>query len=630
MDYQKDNDTGRKPEVTKRMLYDVEENPPWYLCLLLGFQHCLLVFGSSIPVPLLLSELFCMDRDKVAVSELIGTTFFVTGLSTLIQTTVGVRLPLVQGCSASFLTQVITLMTPRQCPEREPVQTDTGLKITDDMSLSSSVYMFSSCVPLDDATVNISSNDLPDVGSDAYRAIWTSRIREVQGGVMVVAVFEIIIGCSGTLGFLLRYVGPLTLTPTLTLIGLSLFTSSTAMASEHWWIALTTMFLFTLSSQYLRNIEIPLPGLSRLCSSRRLPLFSLFPVLIGIFGTWAICAILTVCSVLPDSPGEWGYTARTDIGLDVLKDARWFRVPYPGQWGAPNITAAGVVSMFVAVIVTMIDAIGNVYACVAIADAPPIPGNVVNRGIFVQGICCLLAGIWGTGNGTTTASDNMSIIGAIKVASLRVIQTCGVLLIIFGCFGKFGALFTTIPLPIIGGMLMSIFGIITGVGLSFLQFIDLNSFRNIFILGVSLFFGVSISNWMLEHQDAINTGSDFLDQIFAILLSTSMFVGAVTGFVLDNTIPGTDAERGIRTWRAYKPEEAVDLTKTQRLKIYDLPLITKYFRNNKLARHLPFCFSSSWCVDKLVVRGDITNISVDTEITVSRETVFSVTESVKL
>lgn len=49
-------------------------------------------------------------------------------------------------------------------------------------------------------------------------------------------------------------------------------------------------------------------------------------------------------------------------------------------------------------------------------------------------------------------------------------------------------------------------GIITGVGLSFLQFVDLNSFRNIFILGVSLFFGISISNWMIENQDAVKTG----------------------------------------------------------------------------------------------------------------------------
>jgi len=36
----------------------------------------------------------------------------------------------------------------------------------------------------------------------------------------------------------------------------------------------------------------------------------------------------------------------------------------------------------------------------------------------------------------------------------------------------------------------------------------------------------------------ILTGSDVVDQIFSVLLSTSMFVGGVTGFILDNTVPG--------------------------------------------------------------------------------------------
>jgi nucleobase transporter 1/2 len=43
---------------------------------------------------------------------------------------------------------------------------------------------------------------------------------------------------------------------------------------------------------------------------------------------------------------------------------------------------------------------------------------------------------------------------------------------------------------------------------------------------------------MHTHADAINTGSEFLDQLFTVLLSTSMFVGGMLGFVLDNTVPG--------------------------------------------------------------------------------------------
>ncbi len=46
--------------------------------------------------------------------------------------------------------------------------------------------------------------------------------------------------------------------------------------------------------------------------------------------SWFICFILTVTDVFTNQPGEWGYEARTDIRLDVLRDVAWFRIPYPG------------------------------------------------------------------------------------------------------------------------------------------------------------------------------------------------------------------------------------------------------------------------------------------------------------
>jgi xanthine/uracil permease len=47
---------------------------------------------------------------------------------------------------------------------------------------------------------------------------------------------------------------------------------------------------------------------------------------------------------------------------------------------------------------------------------------------------------------------------------------------------------------------------VTAVGLSNLQYVDLNSSRNIFILGVSIFFGFSMPEWMGRNQDAVDTG----------------------------------------------------------------------------------------------------------------------------
>ena len=94
-----------------------------------------------------------------------------------------------------------------------------------------------------------------------------------------------------------------------------------------------------------------------------------------------------------------------------------------------------------------------------------------------------------------------------QVGSLRVIQVGGFMFMIFGMLGKFGALFVTIPDPIIGGVFMVMFGMITAVGISNLQFADMNSSRNLFIVGFSLVFGLAVPYYMEDHMDAIQTGT---------------------------------------------------------------------------------------------------------------------------
>lgn len=49
-------------------------------------------------------------------------------------------------------------------------------------------------------------------------------------------------------------------------------------------------------------------------------------------------------------------------------------------------------------------------------------------------------------------------------------------------------------------------GMVGAVGLSNLQFVNLNSSRNLFIIGLSLMLGFGVPNWMAAHPEAINTG----------------------------------------------------------------------------------------------------------------------------
>lgn len=88
-----------------------------------------------------------------------------------------------------------------------------------------------------------------------------------------------------------------------------------------------------------------------------------------------------------------------------------------------------------------IESLGDYFACASIASgfflqfvftqlflhfyhietaSPPL--HALNRGIFIQGFGCVLSGLWGSGNASTSYSNNIGTIAVTRVASRRVIQ----------------------------------------------------------------------------------------------------------------------------------------------------------------------------------------------------------------
>lgn len=148
------------------------------------------------------------------------------------------------------------------------------------------------------------------------------------------------------------------------------------------------------------------------------------------------------------------------------------------------------------------------------------------------------------------------------------LQIAGIFFFFVGMIGKIGAVFVLIPDPVLGGLFFVLFGMIVAVGLSNLQYVDLNSsrylgectyvfrmhctcpvvenilsfsfflYRNLFIIGFSIFSGLAIPIWVKQNPQAINTGVDWLDQVILVLLETSIIVGGLFAAFFDNTLPG--------------------------------------------------------------------------------------------
>ena len=78
----------------------------------------------------------------------------------------------------------------------------------------------------------------------------------------------------------------------------------------------------------------------------------LLQVLLTIMIMWGVCGLLTLSGHLPE-----GHPARTDVKLRIIEDSPWFRFPYPGQWGVPTVTAAGVLGMLAGVLACTVESI---------------------------------------------------------------------------------------------------------------------------------------------------------------------------------------------------------------------------------------------------------------------------------
>ena len=76
--------------------------------------------------------------------------------------------------------------------------------------------------------------------------------------------------------------------------------------------------------------------------------------------------------------------------------------------------------MLAGVIAGVVESIGDYYACARLSGAPPPPSHAMTRGIAMEGIACFLAGAIGTGNATTSFSENIGALGITRVSESNI------------------------------------------------------------------------------------------------------------------------------------------------------------------------------------------------------------------
>ncbi|XP_014681692.1 PREDICTED: solute carrier family 23 member 2-like [Priapulus caudatus] len=107
------------------------------------------------------------------------------------------------------------------------------------------------------------------------------RLREVGGALMLASVVQMLISIFGVVGFMMRFIGPLTLTPAVSLVAINLYGVINSMCEKHWGVALFAMVATLISSLYVGNkVMLPIPDWNKREGwvFHRLPVFTVFPV----------------------------------------------------------------------------------------------------------------------------------------------------------------------------------------------------------------------------------------------------------------------------------------------------------------------------------------------------------------
>lgn len=190
-----------------------------------------------------------------------------------------------------------------------------------------------------------------------------------------------------------------------------------------------------------------------------------------------------------------GYIASICLGLvdfTPVAEAAFFSMPnfiLPFVNYAPNFSALLTIAPIA--LVTMAEHIGDHTALGSIVGKDLLKNPGLDRTLLGDGIATFVAGMLG-GPANTTYGENTSVVGMTKVASVWVIGLAAIIAICLAFLGKFTALISTIPNPVLGGVSLLLYGFIAVNGLKVLieNHIDFGKSKNIVVASTMLVLGL--------------------------------------------------------------------------------------------------------------------------------------------
>lgn len=175
--------------------------------------------------------------------------------------------------------------------------------------------------------------------------------------------------------------------------------------------------------------------------------------------------------------------------FDKVATAPWADVVLPFHFGMPTFHLIPVITMCIVMIVVMIESLGMFLALGEITGKT-IDRDALTKGLRADGVGTVLGGIFNTFP-YTSFSQNVGLVGITGVRSRWVTIAGGVIMLLLGFLPKMAALVESVPLVVLGGAGLVMFGMVAATGARILTAVDFKTNqRNLFIVAISVGFGL--------------------------------------------------------------------------------------------------------------------------------------------
>lgn len=200
--------------------------------------------------------------------------------------------------------------------------------------------------------------------------------------------------------------------------------------------------------------------------------------------------------------------------------------PSPFKYGF-EISIAAVVGFCLMAFVSAVETVGDVSGITKGGAGREATEKEITGATYADGIGTALAGVFG-GFPNTSFSQNVGLIAMTGVMSRHVVTIGAIFLIICGLVPKVGAVINTIPIEVLGGGVIVMFGMVVAAGISMLSDVNWNR-RNMVIFAIALSVGLGLQ---LDPKAV-----QYLPDTLRILMTSGLLPAAVIAIVLNLILP---------------------------------------------------------------------------------------------